>query len=655
MSRRFTLIRYPILILVAALWSSQIFASNIAGTKHNLSVTGPGSFKASAEQRVCVFCHTPHNADPADPLWNHVSSGSNYTPYSSETMAQAAPGQPAGTSKLCLSCHDGTIALGSVHNLPENAGPGVIAGLSSALTGDAHLSTDLSDDHPISFTYDAALVVKNTELVDPVIAANSLPLYGAAKDQVECASCHNPHESTNPKFLRKGYTESGVGSPLCLTCHDKQFWTASSHYNSTATWNGAGTNPWHLEGHNLANDAANSTPKANGCENCHKPHDGGGGQFLLKQDGESAVCLVCHNGNVASTDIDSAMNMMYVHPSKTTNGSHNPTRDPADNKVREPQADLNNRHAECSDCHNPHAAQPGVSPNPGSGQPTTNLASGVLKGVWGVEPNWPGNWGILAQNGDYTEVDDITHQYQLCLKCHSSYAFGLTPPADPYNKIPAANNLLTDQAQEFNPNNASFHPVVTDAQSRNDFVMTRNGTHDYSSSLINGQSPTSVIGCTDCHSNSDSNIKGPHGSNVWPLLWGPYTQYTGRRNTGDHICFRCHDFNVYGDGGGDNDSNWTVTGFSDGQKNLHKYHVVKKDMPCMGCHSAIPHGWKRKHFLVYGVGIKDPAPYNAHDVYQVDGSSNYGIHSNTPVDTIQSGYWEQDVCHDGNRDVGDCG
>lgn len=76
----------------------------------------------------------------------------------------------------------------------------------------------------------------------------------------------------------------------------------------------------------------------------------------------------------------------------------------------------------------------------------------------------------------------------------------------------------------------------------------------------------------------------------------------------------------------------------------------------MGCHSAIPHGWKRKRLLVFGLGpAPDPAPYNAHDVYQWDGSSNYGIHSDTPIDTIESGYWAQSVCHDGAVSTGDCG
>ena len=85
----------------------------VADTVHNLSVSGPGGVRATSETRVCVFCHAPHNASPSGPLWNRAAPGSTYLPYSSSTAA-AAPGQPTGASLLCLSCHDGTIALGAV-------------------------------------------------------------------------------------------------------------------------------------------------------------------------------------------------------------------------------------------------------------------------------------------------------------------------------------------------------------------------------------------------------------------------------------------------------------------------------------------------------------------------------------------------------------
>jgi hypothetical protein len=91
---------------------------NVGSTlnKHNLSTTGPGPVKATVLTEICVFCHTPHNANPAVPLWNQtLSSGVTYLPYTSTTL-KATVGLPTGSSKLCLACHDGTVALGSTIN-----------------------------------------------------------------------------------------------------------------------------------------------------------------------------------------------------------------------------------------------------------------------------------------------------------------------------------------------------------------------------------------------------------------------------------------------------------------------------------------------------------------------------------------------------------
>ena len=90
---------------------------SIATTKHNLSVGGPGTVRAQSETQICVFCHTPHNSRTQAPLWNRNDSGGTYTMYWSATMdaysSPAAAPQPNGNSKLCLSCHDGTLALGA--------------------------------------------------------------------------------------------------------------------------------------------------------------------------------------------------------------------------------------------------------------------------------------------------------------------------------------------------------------------------------------------------------------------------------------------------------------------------------------------------------------------------------------------------------------
>ena len=82
---------------------------DVANSLHNLSSSGPGQIKSQTVDQICIFCHTPHSASPDAPMWNRRSGG--YTQYKSSTT-DAAPGKPDGSSALCLSCHDGTIAPG---------------------------------------------------------------------------------------------------------------------------------------------------------------------------------------------------------------------------------------------------------------------------------------------------------------------------------------------------------------------------------------------------------------------------------------------------------------------------------------------------------------------------------------------------------------
>ncbi|MCX6268382.1 MAG: 6-bladed beta-propeller, partial [Bacteroidetes bacterium] len=107
------LLMYKILLFMLFCWPGLIHAQSIVNTRHNLSVNGPGEMRANSEEEICLFCHTPHSSRPESPLWNRREPGVTYNLYKSSTM-QALPGQPDGTSMLCLSCHDGTIALGSL-------------------------------------------------------------------------------------------------------------------------------------------------------------------------------------------------------------------------------------------------------------------------------------------------------------------------------------------------------------------------------------------------------------------------------------------------------------------------------------------------------------------------------------------------------------
>ena len=173
------------------LWHSFCFAGSIVDSKHNLSATGPGNVRALTEDKICIFCHTPHNATPFTPLWNKKIEPKAYTLYQSSTLS-AMPGQPSGPSRLCLSCHDGTIALGDVLK-PATGIQMTIDRLTSGMR--AHLDTDISNDHPVSFSYLDAL--PNPELSDTLPPI--LHTYGGGN--IHCTTCHDPHDDSFGNFL----------------------------------------------------------------------------------------------------------------------------------------------------------------------------------------------------------------------------------------------------------------------------------------------------------------------------------------------------------------------------------------------------------------------------------------------------------------------
>jgi predicted CXXCH cytochrome family protein len=198
------------ILLVLSQWG---YAQHIAGSGHDFSTQ---TWNTSGE--ICIVCHAPHNANTTvanAPLWNHtLSATANYTLYAVGGTMNATVGQPDGSSKLCLSCHDGTVAL-------ENFG-GVASG-THLITGGALLSTSLANDHPISITYDAALATTDGGLFNPVTTqsginggtiTNTMLIAG----KMQCSSCHDVHNSSGVANL---LIKSNQGSALCLTCHNK--------------------------------------------------------------------------------------------------------------------------------------------------------------------------------------------------------------------------------------------------------------------------------------------------------------------------------------------------------------------------------------------------------------------------------------------------
>jgi mono/diheme cytochrome c family protein len=226
--------RWVLIMFVVAMATTIATAQTVVGTAHDLSSTGPGA--QTNVGRVCVFCHTPHaslvQGTPATnvlPLWNHSRSAVGaYTVYDSTTM-NATPTDFATVvtddlvvSNLCMSCHDGTVAVHTLVNAPNEASPVTItAGGNVAASGliinSPNLGSDLSNDHPVNFTYDTALSGSDGELEDPATDADSAALLSAG--EVQCSSCHDPHNDTlaGGPFMRVDNTDSA----LCTTCHIK--------------------------------------------------------------------------------------------------------------------------------------------------------------------------------------------------------------------------------------------------------------------------------------------------------------------------------------------------------------------------------------------------------------------------------------------------
>ena len=106
-----------------------------------------------------------------------------------------------------------------------------------SMTKKGNLGTDLSDDHPISFVYDIALVNVDGELKNPSTLS---PHVLDKNEKLQCTSCHDSHKNLEGDFLK----QSNEFSELCFSCHDKDYWANSSHNTATNSWNGVSPNPW---------------------------------------------------------------------------------------------------------------------------------------------------------------------------------------------------------------------------------------------------------------------------------------------------------------------------------------------------------------------------------------------------------------------------
>jgi predicted CXXCH cytochrome family protein len=229
--------------------------TGINGTVHDLGTVHNGmnyvANPADTLNRICIFCHAPHNAyrlasapggagpqAPVEfdylPLWNHTLQ--NNLAY---IMYENGPGAPQNgpkasqailngmvpnsTSLLCLSCHDGSVAVnswGNADQVSQSTGTTTIA--PSYVIG---LDMYLGNHHPIGFDYDTV------QLADTEIRSSATQMTRTStisdhlyNGTLQCGSCHDVHNKGNSG--EKLLWRSDQNSELCLTCHDKGIYTA---------------------------------------------------------------------------------------------------------------------------------------------------------------------------------------------------------------------------------------------------------------------------------------------------------------------------------------------------------------------------------------------------------------------------------------------
>ena len=207
-------------ITVFVLAAAVLFSGPVAAQKSAM-LGGPHDVRATGNTGdACSGCHTPHGANTSYKavLWNrsYVPTAASFTPYDVTTNPDfkggaVSLGSSSALSLLCMSCHDGTTALNSVINLPS----GTVFKTGTVSTA-GRLGSDLSNDHPVGFSYDASITgqgapAKLVQTPDPT----KVKLFGAAgARRVECGSCHDAHTNA-AGFLRSPNTNSA----LCLACH----------------------------------------------------------------------------------------------------------------------------------------------------------------------------------------------------------------------------------------------------------------------------------------------------------------------------------------------------------------------------------------------------------------------------------------------------
>jgi hypothetical protein len=206
----------------------------------------------------------------------------------------------------------------------------------------------------------------------------------------------------------------------------------------------------------------------------------------------------------------------------------------------------------CNDCHGSH---------------TMGVGSAAA-------PNIPPNLGAVAGvNSAGALIPRAQFEYEVCFKCHSGATGGISAI-----KPPTVTRQVTqpDIRLQTAASAVSFHPVQVP------------GKNTDVPSLIPTLTTTSMIYCSDCHASDTADaavagagtgVKGPHGSNIFPLLRAQYDRQDNLAESSATyaLCYRCHE---------------RASILANESFTFHSKHIVDNKTSCSVCHDShgIPAG-----------------------------------------------------------------
>jgi thermitase len=571
------------------------------------ATTGTGSFDdgtSAAGSRLCVTCHQDA-ANPGAPMSIHTGGAGH-------------SGGISYTGQDCTSCHphsldtdpvtrDGfTTSCRACHSQPQDAGQGTprrqIVGYPNGAGGNNN--DFMRASHHVSGN-------------DTATEADCKTCHELSQHRLGKVRLYNQDNSATVYTL--DYRVNAADDPadyeaFCLSCHD-----ANGQSGNTTPFSDKklipqiDTSLWSASQHNIIKLTFSAS-----CLDCHSNGHGSNKTYMQSSfsttapwdwaflgsgtapadvmDQEEDFCFKCHQtGSATGTPVQAAFTSyantatrLFKHDVSNTYTKHDP------NEVFSSLFGGTNRHIECGDCHGSHEDKAGSSLAP------TVKPENI--GASGVEPVYSGTGAPIRFNF----LDRVTYEYQFCFKCHSSYTTlstyrpdgvqNATTPAyttDGLWKLDRTTrgqiSESRDLALEFNPAEASFHPV--EAVGKNT-TWTANtwaaGAATAGSTMCGGApcSATSRLFCTDCHANANPAIgaNGPHGSPRLHILKGTADYITDDNDndithSSNELCFQCHAYATY------------FTGNNDrfGEHDRHDFAA------CYDCHDT--HGSQNPHLI----------------------------------------------------------